>query len=208
MDSLSFETLNNANLINDGISILLGIALSSACGFRIFVPFLMISLIGALGIWTLPDGFEWLDTNQALILFAVASAVEVFAYAIPWLDNLLDVVATPLATFAGVLATATALSPEMNPLVQWTVAIIAGGGSASLIKGLTNTSRLTSTVTTGGSANFIVAMLELIAAAILSLLAITLPAIAGILVIGLLIFAVFKLGQLFLKKRNLDSASS
>jgi hypothetical protein len=67
---------------------------------------------------------------------------------------------------------------------------------------------LTSTVTTGGSANFIVAMIELIAATMLSLLAIALPAIAGILVIGLLIFAVFKLGQLFLKKRNLDSASS
>lgn len=110
-------------------------------------------------------------------------------------------VATPLAAAAGAFATAAAIPPEMSPLVQWTVAVIAGGGSAGLIKGLTTVSRGVSTATTGGITNPILATLELVAAMVLSVLAVTLPAIAGLVVIGLLIFAIFKVRQIWLKKK-------
>ncbi|MFM1842012.1 MAG: hypothetical protein RLZZ490_748 [Cyanobacteriota bacterium] len=188
MDFSQYSTLVNANLINDGISIFLGIALSAACGFRVFVPFLMLSLVGVMNWWSLPPGFEWLDSPEALIVLAVASSLEVIAYGIPWLDNLLDVIATPLATLAGVLATVTVLPADMTPLVQWTLAVIAGGGSAGLVKGFTNISRLTSTATTGGLGNFIVASLELMVAILLPLLALSLPVIAG-LVVCVILFA-------------------
>lgn len=83
MDTTSLETLQSSPLISDTLSILLGIALSAACGFRIFVPFLVVSLVGVLGGLPLPGGFEWLNTSQALILFAVASGIEIGAYYIP-----------------------------------------------------------------------------------------------------------------------------
>ncbi len=186
MDFSQYSTLVSANLINDGISILLGITLSAACGFRVFVPFLMLSFVGFMNWWSLPMGLAWLDSPEALIVLAVASGIEVIAYGFPWLDNLLDIVATPLATLAGVLATVAVLPPNMTPLVQWTLAVIAGGGSAGLVKGLTNASRLTSTATTGGFGNFVIAGLELLAAALLPIFALSLPVMAGLVVCGIL----------------------
>jgi hypothetical protein len=208
MDTVSLDALQTSPLISDTISIMLGIALSAACGFRIFVPFLVVSLIGVLGGISLPSGFEWLDTQQALILFAVASSIEVLAYYIPWLDNILDTVGTPLAAAAGAFATAAAIPPEMSPLVQWTIAVIAGGGSAGLIKGLTSVSRVASTATTGGLANPLLATVELVAATILAVLAVTLPAIAAIVVLAVLIAAIVKVRQIWLKKKSIPSASS
>lgn len=205
MDTLGLETLDTVSIISDVISLMLGISLSAACGFRVFVPFLIVSAFGVLSGFDLPSGFEWLDTNQALILFAVASGVEVFAYYIPWLDNLLDLVAAPLAAAAGAFVTAAAVPPDMGPLVQWTLAVIAGGGSAGLIKGLTSFFRIGSTAATGGIANPIFSTLELVFAALLSVLALTLPVIAGLVVVALLIFAIFKLSRFFAQKKTVSS---
>ena len=194
------ESLDQAHLINDGISILLGIALSSACGFRVFVPFLMLSLVGVLNWWSLPSGLTWLDSPEALIVLAVASGLEVIAYGIPWLDNFLDLIAIPVAALAGMLLTATVLPPDMQPLVQWTLAVIAGGGSAGIINSVTNLSRLTTTATTGGLANWGVSGLELLAAAILPLLALHLPVIIGGMICLVLLGGLVWLGRfLFLK---------
>jgi hypothetical protein len=201
VDSVALDPLSPNLILDDGISLLLGIALSAACGFRVFVPFLVVSAIGVLGGWDLPEGLGWLDTSQALILFAVASAVEIGAYYIPWLDNFLDTVAMPLAAAAGAFATAAVVPPEMSPLLQWTVAVIAGGGSAGIIKGLTSFSRLGSTATTGGIANPILATLELVAAIALAVLAITLPIAGGIFVVGLFGYGLFRLVEILRPKK-------
>ena len=197
--------MDTVTIINDALSLLLGLSLSAACGFRVFIPFLIVSAFGVLSGFNLPSGFEWLDTTQALILFAVAGAVEVFAYYIPWLDNLLDVLAGPLAAAAGAFVTAAAVPPDMGPLVQWTLAVIAGGGSAGLIKGLTSFFRVGSTAATGGIANPILATLELIFAAVLSVLALTLPVLGGLIVLVLLGYSGLKLGRFFNRKKEITS---
>lgn len=207
MDTFSFETLNNVALINNLISLMLGITLSAACGFRVFVPFLILSAVGVLGgeTLTLPSGFEWLDTNEALLMFAIASGLEIFAYYIPWLDNLLDTLATPLAATAGAIITSASIPEEMNPLIEWSLAIIGGGGSATLIKGFTTIFRATSTVTSGGLTNPILSTIELILATFLSIAALTLPVIAGFAVIILLFFVSWKLIQFFTRKKKVTS---
>ncbi len=174
---------------SDLISILLGITLSAACGFRVFVPLFMVSLFSVLGHWSLPAGLSWLDSEQSLIMLAVASAIEVIAYYVPWLDNLLDTIATPMAAAVGTFITAASVPADMNPMIQWTLAVIAGGGSAGLIKGLTSFFRLGSSATTGGLANPILATLELVTAATLPFLAMTIPVVSGLLILGL--FLVF-----------------
>lgn len=178
------------------IEIILGISLSAASGFRVFVPLLALSTAAVVGHIDLPTNFDWIESPQALAVFAVASALEIAGYYIPWFDHLLDVVATPAAILAGTVVTAS-LAPDMNPLVQWTLALVAGGGTAGITKGLTNLLRATSTATSGGLANPVVATLELVVAISLSVLALTLPVIAGIVVVGLLVFAISKLWQLF-----------
>jgi hypothetical protein len=155
-------------------AIAVGIALSAAAGLRVFVPFVVMSVAAATGHLTLSPGFEWIGTTPAVVLFAVATVVEVTAYYVPWLDNLLDSMGPPVAIAAGIVATASVVT-GMPPLWKWVVAVIAGGGVAGALHGATSAARAVSTLTTGGAANFLLATAELFGAAITSLLAILVP---------------------------------
>lgn len=169
------------------LNLMLGISLSAASGFRVFVPLLVMSSAAVLGHLDLPSDFDWIETDQALIVFAAASLIEVVGYYIPYLDHVLDIVATPAAIIAGTLITAS-VTPDMNPLLQWTLAIVAGGGTAGLTKGTSNIIRAISLAVSAGLTNPIVATIELVLAITIAVLAITVPALTGILVmIGLLI---------------------
>lgn len=192
MDLISFFNLNTF------IELLLGISLSAAAGFRVFVPLLALSVASVFGHFDLPTDFDWLETPQAVIVFAVACSLEITGYYIPWLDHLLDIVATPAAFIAGTIVTAS-VAPEMNPLVQWTLALIAGGGTAGLTKGLMNTLRISSTGVSGGLTNPIVSTIELVMAIGLSLLALAFPVLAGVTVIGFLIIAIQRIWSFFKK---------
>jgi hypothetical protein len=173
------------------VSLMLGISLSAACGFRLFLPFLVVSATTIFAHLGLPADLSWLGSDQALIMLAIASVIEILAYYIPFIDNILDPIALPLATVAGTLVTAFTL-PEMNSILQWTLAAIVGGGSAGLIKGTTGLSRLGSSFLSGGWANFLLATAEWIGASLLAILAVTLPIGAGILALIILAVAVFK----------------
>ncbi|MEG3439618.1 DUF4126 domain-containing protein [Pannus brasiliensis CCIBt3594] len=173
------------------VSLLLGISLSAACGFRLFLPFLVVSAMAIFGHIGLPSDLSWLGSDRALLMLGIASIVEIMAYYVPFIDNLLDPIALPLATVAGTMVTAFTL-PEMNSILQWTLAAIVGGGSAGLIKGTTGLSRLGSTFLSGGWANFLLSTAEWIGASLLAFLALTLPIGAGILAIIVLGVAIFK----------------
>jgi hypothetical protein len=183
------------------MGLMLGVSLSAACGFRIFVPLLGMSIAALNGHLTLASGFEWIGTEQAFAMFAIATCLEVGAYYIPWLDNLLDTVASPAAVVAGTIVTASTVS-ELSPLLQWTLAVVAGGGAAAITQGLTDVTRLASTATTGGLANPLVSTMELGTSATLSALALTLPLLAGILVIGVLVFAIQKLWKVLTRRSH------
>ena len=78
---------------------------------------------------------------------------------IPWIDNLLDSVASPAAIIAGTLITASFIT-GMDPWLQWLLALIAGGGMAGAVQATTVVTRASSTVTTGGLGNPIVSSVE------------------------------------------------
>lgn len=176
------------------LSLCLGIGLSAACGFRVFVPFLVMSLASVGGHLTLSPGFEWIGTYPALAAFAGATCFEVAGYFVPWVDNLLDAMATPAAIVAGIIVTAAAVS-EMSPLLQWALAVIAGGGVAGTVQVATGITRGASTVMTAGLGNSLVAAMELGGAMTLSLLAIGFPVVAGAVVLGGLFFAGKKIAR-------------
>ena len=162
------------------LSISLGIALSAACGFRVFIPLLVMSAAALTGHMSLSPGFQWIGTYPALIVFATASLVEIASYYIPWIDNVLDAISGPVAVVAGILVAASSIV-HMDPLPKWSLAIIAGGGAAALFHGSTALVRGASTALTGGIGNHAVATAELGIAAGLSILAVVLP-LAGIIV--------------------------
>jgi hypothetical protein len=155
-------------------SILVGLGLAAACGLRIFVPFLALSIAAAAGHMKLASGFEWIGTTPALVAFAVATVLEVCAFYVPWLDHALDVIATPAAVAAGILATASVVT-DVSPFAKWSLAVIAGGGIAGTLQSGSVLARAASTATIGGLGNFAVATVELAGAAATSALAILWP---------------------------------
>jgi hypothetical protein len=172
--------------------ICLGIGLSAACGFRVFVPLLFMSMASLSGHLTLAPGFAWIGTYPALITFAVATGLEITGYYIPWVDHLLDTLATPSAIVAGTVVTA-AMVTNMSPMLKWTLAVIAGGGAAGLIQSTTVVARAASTATTGGLGNPLFATIELGGAVTTSIMALLAPVVLVALVIVTLILVGRKL---------------
>ncbi|MBD1804342.1 DUF4126 domain-containing protein [Microcoleus sp. FACHB-SPT15] len=187
------------------LSICIGIGLSAACGFRIFVPPLVMSMASLFGHLTLSPSFEWMGSYSALVVFAVATGIEIAAYYIPWVDNLLDTIATPMAIAAGTFVTASVI-PEGDPMLQWTVALIAGGGAAGTIQAFTGIGRLASTMMTGGLGNPLISTIESGGSIILSGLAIAVPVFTVCLVAVLLVFTLSKLGRSLAVKRERQEA--
>jgi hypothetical protein len=164
------------------MGLIVGIGLSAACGFRVFVPLLGLSMASMCGHVTLAPGFEWIGTGTAFFTFSVATVLEIGAFYIPWLDHLLDVIATPAAIVAGSIMTASMVG-DMTPFLRWSMAIIAGGGAAGIIQTGTVVGRAASTATTGGFGNFIISTIELIGAVLTTILAILLPVLCLIMVV-------------------------
>ena len=88
---------------------------------------------------------------------------------------------------------------ELDPLLKWTLAIIAGGGAAGLVQSLTTITRGASSLTTAGLGNPIVSTTETTASVGISVLAIFFPLVIGILVLLLLVWASKKVYRKFFR---------
>jgi hypothetical protein len=179
------------------VGIPIGIGLSAACGFRVFVPLLVMNLASLTGHLHLGSGFEWIGSTYATMAFGTATALEVLAYYIPWLDHILDVITSPVAVVAGTIATASTVI-DMSPFLKWTLAIIVGGGAAALVQGTTVALRTKSSAFTAGMGNPLVATGELVGSLITALLAIIVPVLCLTLIALLCIFVTWKVGRFFL----------
>jgi hypothetical protein len=158
-------------------SVLIGIGLSAACGFRVFIPLLVAGIGVHAGHLHPSADFIWLGSWPALIALGTATLLEVAAYYIPWFDNALDVVSTPAAVLAGTVV-AGSFIVDMSPWARWSLAAIAGGGAAAAVQTGTMSVRALSLATTGGLANPVVSTAEWMAAAVTSLVAILAPILA------------------------------
>lgn len=163
------------------LSICLGIGLAAACGFRVFVPLLLMSVAAQAGHLGLSPEFAWVGTWPAFACLLTATVLEVAAYYVPWLDNLLDSLATPAAVVAGTLVTAAVIT-DMSPMMKWSLAIIAGGGTAGIVQTATVALRGASTLSTGGLANSAVATTELAASIGTSALSLLMPVLTTLAV--------------------------
>jgi Domain of unknown function (DUF4126) len=188
------------------LSIVLGIALAAATGFRVFLPMLIVSGAAYTGHLQLDNSFAWLGTLSALTMLSVAALAEVLAYYVPVIDNLLDTLATPAALIAGTIVSAAVMT-DVPPMVKWTAAVIAGGGIAGLTQGLTALLRAHSTVLTGGLGNPVVATGEFVGALVISFLALAAPAAAIALVILFLLAAIRLLRRLFRATKSGESGT-
>jgi Domain of unknown function (DUF4126) len=184
------------------IGVCAGLALSAAVGFRVFVPLLLTGSAARLGYLELTPDMAWLGSDAALVALGTATVIEVCAYFVPWLDNLLDTVATPTAVLAGVIAWA-AVTPDLSPLLRWTLAVIAGGGAAGLVQSGTAVLRLHSAAFTAGLGNPVVATGELAGSLALSVLAVLAPVLAA----GLVLLVLAGLGVFYRRATSRRNAA-
>jgi hypothetical protein len=188
------------------LSVVLGVSLAAATGFRVFLPMLVAGGAAYTGYLPLDQSFAWLGTPLALTMLGVAALVEIAAYYIPGVDNLLDTLAAPAALVAGTVLSAAVMT-DLPPVLKWTAAIIAGGGAASLTQGLTALLRANSTMFTGGIGNPVVATAENTGAFLIPLLALAAPLIAFALILLLLWMAIRLLRRLRRSGRRIPSAA-
>ena len=186
------------------LGLCIGIGLSAACGFRVFVPLLVMSLAALVGWFEPMAGFEWLSTPAVCVALAVATLFEIGAYYIPWVDNALDAIATPAAMVAGTLTTMAVSTGEMSQFASWAAAIIVGGGTATAVQMSTVAVRGVSTATTGGVANPVVSTGEWIGAFAVSILSLIVPVLVVIVGVIALIWVIRWIR--IKKKSNLETA--
>lgn len=183
------------------IAVAIGIGLSASCGFRVFVPMLVASIAAKTGIFPLNEGFQWLAGWPAIFCFGTATVVEILAYYIPFVDNMLDTITTPLAVGAGTLLL-TSVLPIDNEFLKWATGFLFGGGAAATVQGGTALTRLASTKLTAGTGNAVVATGEHAAAFGTSILSLFIPLIIAVIVILGVTFIIMKFGKKLYKRKK------
>lgn len=176
------------------LSMLLGVALSASCGFRIFIPPLILSIAALFFNVVLPADLSWFATYPAFLILLTATLLEVGAYYVPWLDNALDHVTAPAAVVAGTVITHSFIGVEMDPALKWLLALVAGGGASGAVQAMTSVIRSASSLFTFGMTNNAVATAENTAAVAVPTLAIWFPLIAifiasVVIVISVMVFS-------------------
>lgn len=180
-------------------SICVGVALSASCGLRLFLPLLAANLASRFGLITFDPSFHWLYGDDATLLLVVASAIEIISFYIPFIDNLLDVIAVPSSAIAGTIISTSIIPLDNYPAIQWGLGIIAGGGVAGTIQAGTSLIRVASTKFTLGHGNFVVTTIENILAFVIIIFAFVIPIII-VLIIAYFVVKILK--KVFKRKGN------
>jgi hypothetical protein len=181
-------------------AVAIGLGLSASCGFRVFVPMLAASIAAKTGIFPVNEGFQWLASWPAIISFGTATVAEILAYYIPFIDNLLDTITTPLAVGGGTLLL-TSVLPIDNDFLKWAAGFLFGGGTAATVQSGSVLSRLASTKLTAGAGNAVVSTGENAAAVGSSVLSLLFPLVVVALLILLITFIVLKYGNKLFKRK-------
>lgn len=171
------------------LSVATGIALAAAAGFRAFVPLLAAGLAIRFGYVEAAPGFAWLGEPVVLIALAIATATEVAAYYIPGLDHVLDVIGSPVAVAAGIVAAASVMV-GLPDWLRWFAAIGLGGAVTTTGHALTAIGRAKTGAVSGGLGNPVFATGELAGSLLLATFALLLPFIALVLVIAIIAIVV------------------
>jgi hypothetical protein len=166
-------------------SIALAIALASIAGLRAWMPLFLGGLLCRLGLLRLGPSFQFLSSTEALVLFGLATVIEVVGDKVPTVDHALDAIGTVLRPAAGALLAASAMWQISDPLTALALGTAVGAPTALVPHAAKAALRAASTTLTAGIANPIVSTLEDVIAVSLFVLAVAVP----VLVVALLLLA-------------------
>jgi len=180
----------------------LGVALAACAGLRAFLPLLLAGLLARAGFLDLGPSFQFLASNRALVVFGVASLIEILGDKIPAVDHALDALGTPLRPAAGALLAASVLGRVSDPLVALALGTAVGAPAALVPHAAKSALRAASTTFTGGIANPILSLVEDAVSLVLFALAILVP----IVVVGLLVIALVLISRTLRRRAAVTAA--
>jgi hypothetical protein len=160
----------------------LAIALAASAGLRAWLPLLLAGGLARLGVLDLGSSFQFLSSTRALVLFGVATAIELAGDKIPVVDHALDVIGTPLRPLAGAVLAASVLGTVTDPLTSVVLGTAVGAPSALVPHAAKSALRAASTTVTGGLANPVLSLIE----DAISLLTFILAVLVPLVVVALL----------------------
>ncbi len=175
----------------------LAIALAASAGLRAWLPLLLAGVLARLGVLDLGPSFQFLSSNKALVIFGVATVIEILGDKIPAVDHALDLIGTPLRPAAGALLASSVLGTVSDPLTAVVLGTAVGAPSALVPHAAKSALRAASTATTGGLANPLISLAE----DGLSLLTFVLAVLVPLLVVVLLGLTLF-LASRWLRRRR------
>jgi hypothetical protein len=172
--------------------VLLGLGLAASTGLKTFVPLLTMAAAARFHLFgiELSGAFAWLGSTAALVALGVATAAELAADKIPFVDHALSLVGAVARPAAGALVAAAAFSHRLDPTAAAVAGLIVGAPAALAVHSAQATTRLAATATTGGLANPALSLVEDAAAFGGSILALTAPLLVPVvlLVAGLILW--------------------
>jgi Domain of unknown function (DUF4126) len=189
----------DAGWIDVALALALGIGLAACAGLRAWLPLLMAGGAARIGWLELGDSFGFLSSNRALILFGVASVVEMVADKVPALDHVLDALSTVLRPAAGSLLAASVLWPVSDPLTALALGVAVGAPVALVPHAAKSMLRAASTTVTAGLANPLLSLAEDALVVFLFVVTVVVPVLMVTLVVGSVV--------LFLMRRRRRTAA-
>jgi len=176
-------------------SLAMGIGLAACAGVRAWLPLLLAGLLARAGVLELGPSFRFIASNQALILFGVATVVEILGDKIPAVDHTLDALSTVLRPAAGSLLAASVLWRVPDPLTALALGVAVGAPTALVPHAAKSALRATSTVFTGGLANPILSLIEDLATLLMFLFTVVLPVAAALAILVVAVLVVRRLSR-------------
>jgi hypothetical protein len=136
-----------------------GIVLAASAGLRAFLPVFSASLAIRIFDIPLPEHLGWMGATETLLLFGVATVLEILGDKIPFVDHLLDSVQTVVKPAMAVLA-ATPFLHDLTPGYGLALGIIMGAPLALGVHSAKVSARLGSSALTAGTANPFLSLIE------------------------------------------------
>jgi hypothetical protein len=179
-------------------TVALAVALAACAGLRAWLPLLLAGALSRTGWLQLGDSFQFLGSNKALVVFAIATTLELVGDKFPAVDHALDLIGTPLRPAAGALLAASVLGHISDPLTAVVLGTALGAPAAIVPHATKSVLRAASTTLTAGLANPVLSVLEDAFTLMLFALAVLVP----LVVIALLGVMLYTLARRFARART------
>jgi uncharacterized protein DUF4126 len=195
------------------IQLLMGTSLAACAGLRAWLPMLVVGLLARANYVHLGPAFDFLERTDALVIFGVATVVELLADKVIAVDHFLDGISTFVRPAVGTVLAASMLA-KVDPVAATVLGLIVGGGTAFTVHAGKTVARYKCSALSmfhGGTGNAALSFIEDFASGFGVLLAAFAPIFAFILAIAVLAAAVWLLrkgaeycrkGLLFIRQRR------